>query len=165
MNDKIKQLYDLYVSKGLINSVDFETFKNASESQINQLYSLGKDNGLFNTTDINTFSSAWSGTVQPTQPTEPVKKKEVTPMVSSSGATSLDSQEEPTRITDYLQQKAEPEMEPTPQVEIPYQPIEKPKVEQPTEIYTSVPYEEKPSKSFLTKAIDEQLSGLKGVEK
>ena len=72
MNDKIKQLYDLYVSKGLISSVDFETFRNASPDQITKLYNLGKDNGLFETTDVNTFSSAFTG--QPVE--EPVKKKE-----------------------------------------------------------------------------------------
>ena len=61
MNDKIKQLYDLYVSNGLIKSVDFNTFSSASEEQRSQLYNLGRDNGLFQTTDFNTFNSAFVG--------------------------------------------------------------------------------------------------------
>lgn len=110
MNDKIKQLYDLYVSNGLIKSVDFETFRNASEDQRSQLYSLGKDNGLFQTTDFGTFSSAFGGqpTIQQEQVQEPVqeplKKKEPSSTVSSLGTTPSVSQEEPPRITSYLEQ-------------------------------------------------------------
>jgi hypothetical protein len=60
MNDKLQQLYNLYKSKGLINTTDFNTFASANSQQIQQLYNLGKKNGLFNTTDLNTFSSAFS---------------------------------------------------------------------------------------------------------
>ena len=65
MDDKLKQLYELYSRNGLIKTTDFNTFSSANESQRKQLYDLGRKNGLFNTTDYNTFSTAFS----------PVKKK------------------------------------------------------------------------------------------
>ncbi len=66
MNDKLQQLYDLYKSKGIINTVDFNTFSTSDDSQRQKLYELGRKNGLFKTTDYGTFSSAFA----------PVKKKE-----------------------------------------------------------------------------------------
>mgnify|MGYP003644016750 CR=1 FL=1 len=61
MDDKVKQIYDLYVSKKLINpeNVDFDTFSNASEEQLVSLYQLGAKNNLFNTTNQETFNSAF----------------------------------------------------------------------------------------------------------
>lgn len=64
--DKIEQLYNLYLSKGIITSkTSLDTFRNADQGQIDALYNLGKKNGLFSTTGLDTFSGAWS-----------VKKKE-----------------------------------------------------------------------------------------
>ena len=61
MDDKVKQIYDLYVSKKLINpeNVDFDTFSNASEEQLSSLYQLGTKNNLFNQVDQETFNSAF----------------------------------------------------------------------------------------------------------
>lgn len=78
MNDKLQQLYDLYKSKGIINTVDFNTFSTADDSQRQKLYELGRKNGLFKTTDYGTFSSAFA----------PVKKKEVSQSTPSDGGIS-----------------------------------------------------------------------------
>lgn len=78
MNDKLQQLYDLYKSKGIINTVDFNTFSTADDSQRQKLYELGRKNGLFKTTDYGTFSSAFA----------PVKKKEVSQSTPSEGGIS-----------------------------------------------------------------------------
>lgn len=65
--DKIEQLYNLYLSKGLITeATTLEKFQSANTEQATKLYDLGKKNGLFEKTDQNTFLSAW----------QPVKKKE-----------------------------------------------------------------------------------------
>lgn len=58
-SDKLKQVYDLYVSKGLIQKTDFNTFSKATDDQKKKLYDLGTKEGLFKTTDYNTFSTAW----------------------------------------------------------------------------------------------------------
>lgn len=73
MDDKLKQLYELYSRNGLIKTTDYNTFSSANENQRKQLYDLGKKNGLFKSTDYNTFSTAFA----------PVKKK---------GSTGLPSQ-------------------------------------------------------------------------
>ena len=154
MNDKIKQLYDLYVSNGLIKSVDFNTFSSASEEQRSQLYNLGRDNGLFQTTDFNTFNSAFVGgqvnvpyarkeqvQEQVQQPT--LKKKEPSSMVSSLETTPSVSQEEPLRTTDYIniEGEAEPKTATVPYA-VGMEP--KPKVEK---------VEKKKAPSFLTESI------------
>ena len=61
MDDKVKQLYDLYVSQKLINpeNVDIETFSNADEKQLGALYELGAKNNLFKQVDQETFNSAF----------------------------------------------------------------------------------------------------------
>jgi hypothetical protein len=59
--DKIEQLYNLYVSKGLItDKTSIDVFRGAKEDQVTKLYDLGKSEGLFETTDVETFSSAWA---------------------------------------------------------------------------------------------------------
>ena len=78
MNDKLQQLYDLYKSKGIIDTVDFNKFSTADDSQRQKLYELGRKNGLFKTTDYGTFSSAFA----------PVKKKEVSQSTPSEGGIS-----------------------------------------------------------------------------
>lgn len=65
MDDKLKKLYELYTSSGLIKTTDFNTFSSADETQRKKLYDLGKNSGLFKTTDYQTFSTAFS----------PIKKK------------------------------------------------------------------------------------------
>ena len=58
--DKLQQLYDLYLSNGLISeAIDLNTFSESTPEQIQKLYDLGKSNGLFEKTDVNVFSSAW----------------------------------------------------------------------------------------------------------
>jgi len=74
MDDKLKQLYELYSRNGLIKTTDYNTFSSANESQRKQLYDLGKKNGLFKSTDYNTFSTAFS----------PAKKKSSTELPSQS---------------------------------------------------------------------------------
>ena len=50
--DKIKSLYELYLSEGLITEeVSLETFSKASEDQIKQLYDLGSTKELFTEVD------------------------------------------------------------------------------------------------------------------
>lgn len=58
--DKLEQLYNLYVSKGLItDKTSIDVFRGAKKDQVQKLYDLGKSEGLFETTDVETFSSAW----------------------------------------------------------------------------------------------------------
>jgi hypothetical protein len=73
MNDKLKKLYDLYTSSGLIQNATFEDFASANEEQRKKLYNLGKSRGLFQTTEFNTFDSAFA--IEPIEETPPVKKK------------------------------------------------------------------------------------------
>lgn len=78
--DKIKSLYELYLSEGLITEeVSLETFSKASEDQIKQLYDLGSTKELFTEVDAETFATAWG-----------VKKKDDLELPSEGG--SLDSQ-------------------------------------------------------------------------
>lgn len=69
--DKIEQLYNLYLQKGLItDKTTLDMFRGADSGVQQKLYDIGKQKGLFNTTDVATFQSAWT----PTQ--DGVKKKE-----------------------------------------------------------------------------------------
>jgi hypothetical protein len=93
--DKVEQLYNLYLQKGLITSATtLDMFRTANEQQQSSLYSLGKKNSLFSTTDLGTFQSAWNGQQAAPQPQEEFKKKEESvTMVSPSGASSLASRQ------------------------------------------------------------------------
>ena len=58
--DKLEQLYNLYVDKGILTSqTTLDQFKDSDVDIQSKLYDLGKNKGLFNTTDLNTFQSAW----------------------------------------------------------------------------------------------------------
>jgi hypothetical protein len=72
--DKIQELYNLYLSKGLITeATTLEKFQSANTEQASKLYDLGKKNGLFEKTDQQTFLTVW----------QPVKKKN-TPVSDST---------------------------------------------------------------------------------
>jgi uncharacterized protein YbjQ (UPF0145 family) len=77
MNDKLQQVYDLYKSKGIIKSTDFNTFATADDSQRKKLYDLGVSGGLFKSTDYDTFSTAWGGESKTQTPEKEVVKKKV----------------------------------------------------------------------------------------
>ena len=71
--DKVEQLYNLYLQKGIITSATtLEMFRAANADQQSALYNLGKQKDLFQTTDLSTFQTAWTGGGEPA-PT--VKKK------------------------------------------------------------------------------------------
>ena len=79
MNDKLQQLYNLYLENGILtDATSFETFSQANGNQIDALYNLGQENGLFVTTDLDTFSGAWAQQPEVTPIEPPVKKKEDT---------------------------------------------------------------------------------------
>lgn len=60
MNDKLKQIYDLYLDQGIITEkVSFDMFASADDSKMQQLYDIGKERGLFKSIDSSTFKSAW----------------------------------------------------------------------------------------------------------
>jgi hypothetical protein len=66
MNDKLEQIYQLYLDNGLLTeATSFSTFSNASDTQRQQLFSLGQDNGLFVTTTLDQFNTAWGGQSTP----------------------------------------------------------------------------------------------------
>jgi len=78
--DKIEQLYNLYLQKGLISSaVTLDIFRAANDQQQASLYDLGKKNNLFSSASVDDFRGAW-GQQQPVeapQPQEQLKKKRV----------------------------------------------------------------------------------------
>jgi hypothetical protein len=89
--DKIKQLYDSFLSNNIISSnTDFEAFKSANEEQLKSLYDVAvKNKVLSSATDFNMFSSAWGlkkkdelQVTSPTAPTESVTEAETTPILS-----------------------------------------------------------------------------------
>jgi len=59
--DKLKALYDSYVSEGLLSSeTTFDQFSSANEETISSLYNTGiEGNALSSETDLETFKSAW----------------------------------------------------------------------------------------------------------
>ena len=58
--DRLEQLYNLYVDKGILTSkTTLDQFKESDVDIQSKLYDLGKSKGLFETTDLNTFQSAW----------------------------------------------------------------------------------------------------------
>lgn len=87
MNEKLKRIYDLYVSKGLIKNTDFDKFSKANPEQVKSLYELGTSKGLFKTTDFNTFSSVFtvsdSKKKEPTQLVQPAQQDTSVPSVPS----------------------------------------------------------------------------------
>tara|TARA_R100000655_G_scaffold59946_1_gene98382 strand:+ start:2734 stop:10560 length:7827 start_codon:yes stop_codon:yes gene_type:complete len=59
--DKLEQLYNLYVDKGILTSqTTLDQFKQSDLEIQGKLYDLGKNKGLFNETDLDTFQGAWS---------------------------------------------------------------------------------------------------------
>lgn len=59
--DKIQDIYNLYLSKGLItDKTSLDSFRSANTEQQQKLYDLGKNNNLFAKTDISQFQTAWS---------------------------------------------------------------------------------------------------------
>ncbi len=163
MNEEVlNDLYQRAVSEGYSKSrEEFINLLHTNQEVFNDMYSYVQSKGY--NKDQNSFSQLVGKSVEVpySQPTEPVKKKEVTSMVSSLGTTPSDSQGEPPKITDYLQQQPEVQVEETPNVQVPYKEPEK------REILTSVPYGEETNtyKKLLTKTIDEEISGLKGIGK
>lgn len=91
--DKIEQLYNLYLQKGLItNATTLDMFRAANDDQQSSLYKLGMERNLFQTTDEGTFKSAWGGATTG-MPKELKKKEESATMGLPSGVSSLASQE------------------------------------------------------------------------
>ena len=92
--DKLKALYDSYISQGLLSSeTTFEQFSTANEDTINSLYSTGiSGKALSPETNIETFKSAWgekkNQVVTPSNGekvvTESITKTETTPISSDS---------------------------------------------------------------------------------
>ena len=100
MNDKLQQLYNLYLENGILtDATSFETFSQANGNQIDALYNLGQENGLFVTTDLDTFSGAWDQQPEVTPIEPPVKKKEDTVSVSEDGSLVSPGAEEVTEET------------------------------------------------------------------
>src|SRR6056300_309929 len=94
MNDKLKQIYDLYLDQGIITEkVSFDMFASADDSKMQQLYDLGKDRGLFESTDSNTFKSAWE-----------VKKKE-TQEIQDSVSVEEPTVTEPEQVSSDISEK------------------------------------------------------------
>ena len=97
--DKVEQLYNLYLQKGIITSATtLEMFRAANADQQSALYNLGKQKDLFQTTDLSTFQTAWTGGGEPA-PT--VKKKvesdtTVSPSAGSSSVSPTPQPQEPT---------------------------------------------------------------------
>jgi hypothetical protein len=77
--DKLKQLYDLYVSNGLLtpDAVSFDDFASASDEQRAGLYDIAVSNNLITADKVDraTFYTAWRD-----------KKKDVTESVSVAGS-------------------------------------------------------------------------------
>lgn len=58
--DKLKQLYESYISQGIITSaVSFEKFSSSSKDARSKLYKAGVDKNLFKKTTEEQFNSAW----------------------------------------------------------------------------------------------------------
>jgi len=70
MDDKLKKLYSLYKSSGLIKTTDFNTFSKANSAQRKKIYDLGRSSGLIKSIDFNTFNTAFEAV--------PIKKKSST---------------------------------------------------------------------------------------
>jgi hypothetical protein len=59
--DKLRELYDLYLSEGIISkSVSFEDFSSADDNVKSQLYEMGVKKSVFKQTTPEQFSSAWN---------------------------------------------------------------------------------------------------------
>ena len=61
MDNKIEEIYNLYVSNKLINpnNVSLEQFSAADDSQLDALYKLGVEKKLFSQVNQETFKSAF----------------------------------------------------------------------------------------------------------
>ena len=90
--DKIKQLYESFLSNNIIsNATDFESFKSANEDQLRVLYDTAVNKKVLSTsTDFNTFSSVFN-----------LKKKDESQPTSPEVATeSIIKEEKPTTFSD-----------------------------------------------------------------
>jgi len=94
MNDKLKQIYDLYLDQGIITEkVSFDMFASADDSKMQQLYDLGKERGLFKSINSSTFKSAWEVKKKETQEIQDSVLVEE-PMVTEPEEVSSDISEE-----------------------------------------------------------------------
>ena len=73
--DKVEQLYNLYLQKGLISkAVTLDDWRNVNPDQQAKLFQLGKSKNLFSSVTENDFKSAWGE----------LKKKETSQPVSTA---------------------------------------------------------------------------------
>ena len=96
--DKIEQLYNFYLDKGLISpAISLDKFKASSPDQQQQLYSLGKNKGHFVDTTEDVFKTAWASGGEG----EIIKKKEDTTVsVLEDGGLEQSNIDEPTTTED-----------------------------------------------------------------
>lgn len=87
--EQLEQLYDLYISNGLLSSeaASLEEFSNASREQQALLFQLGSDAGLFGTTTFEQFGSAFQ------------KKKDIPEPVMVSPSESGSLAQQPPRVS------------------------------------------------------------------
>ena len=78
--DKLEQLYNLYVGKGLITrqATSLDKWRSATSQQREALFKLGVENNLFVTTTLEQFHSAWTPVAD--------KKKDDTDSVLETGS-------------------------------------------------------------------------------
>jgi hypothetical protein len=59
MNEKLRQIYDLYKENGLVGNATFEQFANANADQQQAIWELGAENGLVGTAEPDDFKAAF----------------------------------------------------------------------------------------------------------
>ena len=106
MEEQLKQLYDLYISKKLLSAeTSFEQFSQADDNVKQSLYDLGIEKKLLSSeTDFNTFSSAWGvkkkeedfKPFSPVDPTESVTDPTDTPGLSGPSSPASNTPVDPT---------------------------------------------------------------------
>ena len=62
MNEKLRQIYELYRDNGLMGDATFEQFAQASPEQQQAIWQLGVDNGIMGEAGPEDFKSASSKT-------------------------------------------------------------------------------------------------------
>lgn len=67
MNDKLKQIYELYRENGLVGNATFEDFAKATPEQQQAIWELGAENGLVGTTEPDEFKAVF----EESKPKEP----------------------------------------------------------------------------------------------
>jgi hypothetical protein len=163
--DEIKKLYDLLVREGKYTK-SFEEFQSqwSDNAYKEKVYDAVSRDGFY-TKDMGSFMQKYGGqpSVQQEQVQEQVqqpalKKKEPSSMVSSLETTPSVSQEEPPKITDYLQQPAEET-----KIQAPYAIGKEPQPEE-KEFYGMVPMPEKKN-TFATWAENEKLKSSEALGK